>query len=130
MSQLQNDGYDIELQVVEGNHDTVIEQLQTADIVVDQLRLGTFGVVALEAMAAGTPVICYIRDDLRERYPGSLPIVNATPESIESVLRRLVSDSERRLELSADGRDYVEEYHSLPVVGERLVELYSSLGAN
>lgn len=129
VSRLESEGYDIELVVIEGRHDEVIVQLQQADIVVDQLRLGCFGVVALEAMAAGTPVICYLRDDLQAQYPESLPIVNATPDSISGVLGELVSDQGRRERLGQEGRRYVEMHHSLPVVGEQLVELYRSLGA-
>ena len=37
-----------------------------ADVIVDQLRCGSHGVFAVEAMATGKPVLCYIRDELVE----------------------------------------------------------------
>lgn len=124
---LKQRGYDIELTAVEGQHHEVIQDLQQADIVVDQLKLGTFGVVSLEAMASGTPVICYMRDDLRKKYPEGLPIINGTPNNIERILSELAEDPERRHRLGSCGRRYVENNHSLPIIGEKLIEKYDKL---
>ncbi|WP_049924731.1 glycosyltransferase family 4 protein [Halopiger djelfimassiliensis] len=124
---LQADGLNVELAVIEGTHDDVIAELQRAALVVDQLKLGTFGNLALEGMATATPVVCFLRDDIAERYPDSLPIVTATPETVTDVLRDLAADPERRHTLGLDGRDYVTSHHDLRTVGERLLELYRSL---
>jgi len=37
-----------------------------------------------KAMAAGAPTVCYLRDALIGTYPGSIPIVNANPDTIKS----------------------------------------------
>jgi len=124
---LKNGGYDIQLLEAKGEHAEVIETLQRADVVVDQLRLGTIGVVSLEAMATETPVICYIRDDLREKYPEALPVVNGTPDNIEGVLKDLYEDPERRTDLGNRGREYVTSHHSLPKIGRRLLKVYESV---
>ena len=124
---LKSNGYDIQLLEVQGDHAKVIETLQRSDVVVDQLRLGTIGVVSLEAMATGTPVICYMRDDLRAKYPEALPVVNGTPDNIEYILKEIYNDPERRADLGDQGREYVMNYHSLPRIGERLLEVYDPL---
>jgi len=127
VNSLQEDGHDVELTVVEGGHIEVIETLRKVDIVVDQLRVGTFGVLALEAMATETPVVCYLRDDLRDKYPDSLPIVNATPDNIRGVLQELIMSQNRRNNLGKAGREYVLDHHSLSHVGNKLVRVYGSI---
>jgi glycosyltransferase involved in cell wall biosynthesis len=124
---LQSEGHNIALEIIEGKHDEVVRQLQRADIVVDQLRIGTFGNLALEAMATETPVVCYLRDDLRDKYPDSLPIVNGTPNDIQEVLRDLITDQTRRKALGEAGREYVLAHHRLSLVGRKLANLYETL---
>jgi|AntRauMinimDraft_3_1070383.scaffolds.fasta_scaffold02511_2 glycosyltransferase involved in cell wall biosynthesis len=124
---LKNNGYNIEITVIEGTHTEVIETLQQADLVVDRLKLGTFGVVSLEAMATGTPTVCYMRDDLRSKYPDELPVINATPETIEQVLAELATDADRRRVLGSQGREYVTRYHDLSTIGDRLLNVYEQL---
>lgn len=72
-----------------------------ADVVIDQLRIGSYGVAACEAMAAGAVVVGHVSNVVRERVRShtglDLPIVEANPESIEAVLRDLAA----RRELSA-----------------------------
>lgn len=105
----------------------VREILGKADVVIDQLLLGTYGVVATEAMALGKPVICYLREDLLEHYPLKPPIVNANPDNIAEVLRFLLEDAARRNDLGRKCRAFVENYHDAKVVGKRLLDIYAKL---
>ena len=98
-----------------------------ADVVIDQLRSGTFGVFALEAMALGKPVISYIQPSLIGRFPPDLPIVNANPVTVESVLADLLDDPGLRLEIGARSRAYVEREHALSTLGPRLLDIYAGL---
>lgn len=114
--------------LVEGRcHRETIRLLSKADVVVDQLRIGTYGLLALEAMALGKPVVAYIRDDLRGQYPASLPVVSATPLTIRQVLERLLDDGTLRHELGVQGRRYVEEYHDARRIAQELFDIYRSL---
>ncbi|MCX5642463.1 MAG: glycosyltransferase, partial [Candidatus Omnitrophica bacterium] len=72
-------------------HEKVRSIINEADIVIDQLLLGTFGIFALEAMASGKPVVCYLNDAYRQSYPDSLPIVSANLDNLETVLEPLIS---------------------------------------
>ena len=47
-----------------------------ADVVIDQLRIGWYGVLATETMALGKPTIAYIRDDLWHKHGAKLPIID------------------------------------------------------
>lgn len=82
-----------------------------ADIVIDQLALGSYGVLALQALASERVVIGHVADAVRERLQGSLPIVEAAPPDLEHVLRGALDDREAFAEPAAAGRQYVRRYH-------------------
>ena len=101
--------------------------MSKADIVIDQLLLGTHGSQSLEVMALGKPVICYIRDDLVEKYPKDMPIFNANPDNIEEKLELLIKNPEIRHELGVKSRQYVEKYHDSVKIAKQLIEIYKTL---
>ncbi|MDQ0255329.1 glycosyltransferase involved in cell wall biosynthesis [Evansella vedderi] len=89
IKRLYRNGYSFRCNLVSKlPHDELMEVYRQADIIIDQLRIGSFGVASLEGMASGKPVICYIRKDLIYKYPQELPIVNATPKSIYKFLKK------------------------------------------
>lgn len=81
------------------------EIFREADVVLDQFRLGSYGVAACEAMAAGKTVIGHVLEDVRDYVSQatglSLPVVEATPASLEGVLKKMAAD---RSLLGASGR--------------------------
>ena len=87
-----------------------------ADIVVDQLIYGGYGSTALEGLALGKPVICYIRPTwkqfLSSHYPEweNCPIVSATPETVYQELRKLVIDEEYRTRVGRESRRFAEKF--------------------
>jgi glycosyltransferase involved in cell wall biosynthesis len=111
---LRDEGVAIRLDLVEGvTRDVALERLAAADLLVDQLRLGWYGTVAVEAMALGRPVLSYIREDEPEDNPfgAELPIVRTTPATLVDDLRALASDRGRLRELGVAGRAFVEQHH-------------------
>lgn len=107
--------------------DQFFDVLSRCDIYVDELRCGGHGMTAVEAMAMGKPTISYIRDNLIDKYPHDLPLVNANPDTIEDVLERLILDAQLRHQIGVASRAYVERYHDAEVVMEELAEIYVSL---
>lgn len=102
--------------------------LAEADVVVDQLFMGWYGMVAVEAMALGKPVLCFIRDDFEARLV-DCPLVRCTREDLAEQLAAVLSDAAGRETLGARGRAYAEREHAAPVIAGRLLELYRSLEA-
>ncbi|MEV8337726.1 hypothetical protein [Leucobacter sp. NPDC077196] len=86
-----------------------------ADIVLDQFRLGSYGVAACEALAAGRVVVGHVLPQVREAVRAAtgeaLPIAEATPETLEAVVRELVADRARAGGLASDGRRFVKNVH-------------------
>jgi len=122
----------VELDLIEGvKHDEARRRYAGADVIVDQLVVGWYGLFAIESMATARPVVTYLHDDaveLTERaYGVRVPIVNATKETLVEQLRPLVESAELRRELGERGRAYVERVHDMDAIGGRLVEIYQSL---
>lgn len=88
----------------------------SADIVLDQFRLGSYGAAACEAMAAGRVVVGHVLPEVRERVERDtgvpLPIVEATPDTLGAVVAGLVDDPERARALAAAGPPFVRLVHS------------------
>jgi len=131
VDQLRAEGLPVELVMVEG---LPIDQArliyERADIVADQFLIGAYALFAIEGMALGKPVLCYLNQRFTRHHPewAEAPIVNVDPDTLVDELRRLVSDRRRRSELGARGPEYVRRVHSLEAVGERLDVLYRRLG--
>ena len=122
----------LELDVIENvRHDEVGPRLAQADIVVDQLNSGWYGLFAIEAMAYGKPVVGYIHDEAATRTAGAfgvdLPIVRTTKETLAADLRPLLESAEERQALGAAGRSYVERVHDADKMADRLIDIYSRL---
>ncbi len=97
---------------------------QQADIVVDQLLAGWHGSVAVEAMAMGKPVICYLNEVGQRFIPKDNPIVNANPRTITDKLRMLVEDASLREKIGKSGKRYVEDRHDVLKLAKVYIALY------
>ena len=52
------------------------------------------------------------------------PLINTTPDTLEEVLRWLLDNRDRLPQIGAQGRAYVERWHSIGAVAERLGRMY------
>ena len=125
-------GLEAELEIVEGlRHDEALARYRAADIVVDQLNAGWYGLFAIEAMAFGKPVVTFLHDEAVARtedaFATSVPIVSATAETLATHLRPLVEDVDYRRHVGAASRDYVERVHDVETVADRLLDIYARL---
>ncbi|MFM7232856.1 MAG: hypothetical protein ACKO3S_12860 [bacterium] len=99
------------------------------DVLVDQMFMGWYGMVAVEAMALARPALAYLRPDFEPRAEGC-PLVRITVDSLEAELAGLLLDTPRRRALGEAGRAWVERTHDARVVAGRLLELYRRIGAS
>lgn len=106
------------------SNERVRELMSEADIVVDQLIGGYFGMTALEAMAYGKPVICYIVDPQLVLAPDECPIINADPDTIFDVLKDVVEKRGTLEEIGRRSRSYIETHYSVAALADRLKALY------
>lgn len=83
----------------------------TADIVIDQILTGSYGVAAIEAMAAGRVVIGNVLPDVRSLMPEPPPIVDATPDDLEAVLASVLGEPDECRRLGYLGREFADRWH-------------------
>lgn len=95
--------------------DDMPEVVADADVVIDQLRIGSYGVTACEAMAAGRLVVGHVADHVRERVRQrcglELPIVEATPDSLAQVLEQIALQPQAFVEIADRGPEFVTTLH-------------------
>jgi glycosyltransferase involved in cell wall biosynthesis len=109
----------------------VVERLASSRILVVPSRWQEpAGLVALEGMAEGTPVIAYASGGLGEyvRDARAGPVVSADEEALAAASRELYSDREAWRAFSSHGRAAIEGAHSPDRYIRRLETLYQTAG--
>ena len=97
-------------------------------MVVDQLRIGWYGMFAIESMALAKPVVVHLDPEAaaetEEAFGLELPLVRADEGDLEDVLAGLVETRAELPELGRRSREYVEQVHAHTAVARRLLEIY------
>jgi hypothetical protein len=99
------------------------DEISKADLVIDQLIQGWYGLLPLEAMMYKKPVICYLRDDVIKSLPGACPVINANQDTIYSVLKDKLENRSTWVEIGEKGREYVIKFHDGKLVAKHYSEL-------
>jgi glycosyltransferase involved in cell wall biosynthesis len=122
-------GVPIELDLIEGvpNREARL-RYASADVVVDQLLIGWYGMLAIESMALAKPVVVHLDEqaaaETEEAFGIELPLVGANETTLEDVLAGLVEVRESLPELGRSSRDYVERVHAHTNVARQMLDIY------
>lgn len=126
--ELLEEGLNFELKLITGMaHEEAVSWYRRSDILVDQLHIGAYGVLAMEGMALGKAVMCYLREDLFKPVYGDMPIVNCNPDNFKDQLRTLVKDFEMRRDYGLRARAFVEEHHDVNKAAPLLKSVYEDV---
>jgi hypothetical protein len=85
--------------------------IREADVVVDQVVLGGVGVLAVQAMAAGRLVVAHLPESVRRRFPEPVPVVEATPQTLEQVILSIIEDRAHFARVAEKGITFARTYH-------------------
>ena len=127
---LRSKGIKVRLELIEGlSREDAQKKYQEIDLFIDQLVIGWYGVVSLEVMALGKPIICFIKGrGLRFVPPkmlADLPIINADETSLEERLVDVMQmRSEERESLAERGLAYLKTWHDPTKIAQRVVGDY------
>ncbi|WBL46734.1 glycosyltransferase family 1 protein [Clostridium estertheticum] len=122
------DKYSFNFKLVQGmSHSEARKIYEEADIIIDQLRIGSYGLLAIEAMAMGKTVITFISDPMKDKYPKQLPIISANPDTLKDTLEYLIINKDMLEKVGEDGRTFVERYHDSNLIAKNLLKLYKPL---
>lgn len=108
--------------------DQINDLFHDLDLSVSTFRNEGFGLVHLESLAAGTPVVTYREggqvDFLRE---GGGVLVDGGTDEFARAVTDILLDSDRRSVLGREGRALVERSYSLQETGAAYLELFHEL---
>ena len=123
----------VDLDIVEGvKHDEAVARFARADVVIDQLHAGWYGLFAIESMALAKPVLAFLNEDAVERTEAAfgtrVPVLNVAPDTLAARLVELVdAGREERRRIGAASRAYVEHVHDPEQIADQLLEIYAQL---
>jgi hypothetical protein len=87
-----------------------IDAIRNADILIDQMVAGWYGLISIEAMALGKTTVCFLRKDLYNYIP-EIPIINLNPDNLAEGLENLITGRKKLPLYGQKGREFVERYH-------------------
>jgi len=102
------------------SHDRLNEYYWSADIVIDRFKLGSLGLVSLEAIACGRPVVTYVSSEF-EQYD-NFPLKDV---DTEEEITHAVEGADN--ELWNEEYEYLMTTHKPDMILKRLLELYESI---
>lgn len=85
--------------------------VRRADVLIDQVLLGLYGVLACEGLASGAVVLGHLGESLRSKVPDEVPVVEATVDTLGERLEWVLEELPRLRDLAPDRRSFVERWH-------------------
>jgi glycosyltransferase involved in cell wall biosynthesis len=123
--------YDFDLILVEKKtHEEALALYRSADIAIDQVLAGWYGGFAVEMMAMGKPVACYIREGDMKFVPSAMredmPILQIDPGRLVDDLAALLERRAEWQDIGNRSRRYVERWHNPDRIAQAMLDAYRS----
>ena len=123
--------FDFELILVEKKtHEEAMAIYRSADLAIDQVLAGWYGGFAVEMMAMGKPVACYIREGDLKFVPKSmrddLAILNVNPSRLADDFAAILERRAEWPDLGKRSRRFVERWHDPDHISEAMIAAYHS----
>ena len=112
-------------------HEQAMKLYEYVDVLLEQFVIGWYGAQAVEFMAMGKAVVAYLHpDDLKKVDPQmakDLPIINASPLTLEDTLMNIVTGAIDLMEPFRMGPIFVKRWHDPKKIAAGLVKDYKSI---
>jgi hypothetical protein len=105
--------------------DDLVEEILKCDLVIDQMLVGFYGILTVEAMLLNKPVVCYIKDDIWSKIEKDCPIYNANPDNLVNVLEKILQNPSELIKRGEDSRNYALDYHSPKKIAEKMLKIFT-----
>jgi glycosyltransferase involved in cell wall biosynthesis len=107
-------------QLPKTTHEKLNHYYWSADVVIDRFKLGSLGVVSLEAIACGRPVVTYVSSEFPEQT--GFPLKNIIAE--KDIAKSLEEAGDY---LWVEEHEFMAREHDVTAVLPRLLKIYDSL---
>jgi hypothetical protein len=91
----------------------LLNKMSGADIVIDQLVIGWYGLKTVEALMLNCEVVCFIDDQLRNYLPENAPIIDANILNLETILKQSIRKILSGEVTDSNKQEYVKKYHNI-----------------
>lgn len=113
-------------------HDDLPRRYREATVFAAPCTLASFGVILVEALASGTPVVCAdnvgFRQVIRDGAPGRFAPMR-DPDGLAEGIASLLDDAVLRAEWAERGRRLAQERYDWPGVAQAVVDVYRDVAA-
>ena len=113
-------------------HDDLPMRYREAAMLAAPCTLASFGVILVEALASGTPIVCAdnvgFRQVIRDGAPGRF-VPMRDPDALAAAIRDVLDDEALRNDWSVRGRRVVTERYDWPGVARQVEALYREVAA-
>ena len=111
-------------------HDDLPRRYREATVFAAPCNLASFGVILIEALASGTPIVCAdnvgFRQVLRDGAPGAF-VPMRDPAALAAELATLLDDAPTRARWSSEGRAVAVERYDWPGVARAVADVYAEV---
>lgn len=106
----------------------VLETMEKADVFLDQIICGCYGMASMEAMSYGKPVMCYIMPEVfAAGLSQECPVINTNPDNLKEQLIRIITDATLRNDIGKKSRAYAEKFHDAESITDQLLSIYKGI---
>jgi hypothetical protein len=112
------------------NDDRMLEVYRATDIFLMPSRAESFGMMAMEAMACGKPVIVFegtTLPDVTFAPEGGIAVPQGDVDALTRELEGLIFHIEKRLKLGAQARKIAEQHYDKDVYVSKMIDLYKEV---
>jgi len=114
---------DLKFDLISGiPYDDALDHYSKATIVIDQIKIGWYGMVSLECMAIGVPVVCYISEDLLKYIPENHPLWVTNEKTFKSDIIYLLNNVDIRNKQIQIGKKYVSSVHNPINIAKKIIQ--------
>lgn len=98
--------------------------INACDVIVDQFNIGEFGTTAIEGMACGKPVICYI-DKAFEKFCQNPPVLNCKDKNgIISILNLIINREYNLNSIGSNSLQWVRQNMGIDALLPKYLDFY------
>tara|TARA_B100000686_G_C16684507_1_gene913910 strand:- start:313 stop:1401 length:1089 start_codon:yes stop_codon:yes gene_type:complete len=111
-------------------HSVALERKGKADIFIDQIgnKGGWgYGMNSVESLSMGICTLTEMNDTYNAFIPDH-PFIDIKQDDLEKTLRLLIKDRDKIFKYGKKGREWVQRYHDISIVAQKLYEHYRTIG--
>jgi glycosyltransferase involved in cell wall biosynthesis len=123
--------YPIELVLIENvPNEELLKRISMCHLLIDQIRIGRYGALSVEAMKMGVPVAVFIRDEDLKYVDGKMSedlqnsVINVDSVNIEEILSGVLENIDILNKKRESSLDYVHFWHNPLNIAKGVKEIY------